>query len=249
MLRSASARPRTSPGVTHHQTTSSGPDTSTSSHHQIPPSTTAPTTWVNGATSSPIGSSDITNPPVAENHRKPTSRQRALSRQPADRPGHHVGAGRVGVPARDLLAEQRAADPPVQVGQPLGGWHDDDGQARRPTPSGPRATDRMLRIASASAGTNSRALPARPRVSRSRSTRARSSTGARADRTDRRQQGERAGHRRPVCHRAPPIEGATTCGTGAVRRTAERADRRVSATTPATTSAGSQSWPSGTTPS
>ena len=68
----------------------------------------------------------------------------------------------------------------------------------------------------------------------------------RADRTDRRHLSERAGHRGPVCHRAPPIEGATRAH---VRRTAERADRRVSATTPATTSAGSQSWPSGTTPS
>ena len=32
-----------------------------------------------GVASSATGSTDITNPPVAENHRNPTSRQRALS--------------------------------------------------------------------------------------------------------------------------------------------------------------------------
>ena len=101
---------------------------------------------------------------------------------------------------------------------------------------------------SASAGPRAGRSPAKRAVSRSRSTRASPSTGAGPDGSDR-LLGERAGHRRPVCHRAPPSEGRHDRGTGAVRRTAERADTSVSRTTPAATSAGSQSWPSGTTPS
>ena len=92
--------------MTSHQATSSGPDSSTSSHHQPPPSITAPVRWVTGATSRAAGSTESTNPPVAENHRNPKSRQRALSRSQVTARANEPVATGVGVLGRDLLAEQ-----------------------------------------------------------------------------------------------------------------------------------------------
>ena len=80
---------------------------------------------------------------------------------------------------------------------------------------------------SASAGAMAGSSPARPRVSRSRSTRASPSTGVGP--TDG-SAGDAAIAAQSVIG-PPPIEAAT----GAVRRTAERAASSVSATTPATT--------------
>ena len=89
----------------------------------------APARWVTGATSRATGSTDITKPPVAENHRNATSRQRALSR--SQRTGRVTRLVPVvsAYSDGDLLAEQVAADPPVHGGQCRGGR--DDGERDR----------------------------------------------------------------------------------------------------------------------
>ncbi len=80
MARSVSARARTSGGVTNHHATSAGPLRTSSSSQTQPAPVRARISQVSGTVSSATGSSDIANPPEAENHRKPTLRQRAGSR-------------------------------------------------------------------------------------------------------------------------------------------------------------------------
>ena len=151
MLRSATARPRTRAGVAHHQATSSGPSSSTSSHQNTPPSSVAPTMCTTGETRKATGSTDITKPPVAENHRNPTSRHRALSvSQRSGRvtrlvPLVSAYAEGIRTPSRSPLTRRWTAVSAAVAGTTA--------NARaKPTTTRPSGTHRIDRIARASDG-------------------------------------------------------------------------------------------------
>ena len=109
MLRSASARPRTSAG---RDAPPGDQQRAVEQDQQPPPAAAVDQRARSGGrpapSAAPTGSTDITNPPVAENHRNPKSRQRAWSR--SQRTGR-VTRLRVRrcrrTPARISLAEQR----------------------------------------------------------------------------------------------------------------------------------------------
>ena len=207
------------PGVTQPPDDQQRTDDQQSSHHQTPPST-----------SSADQVDDRRDQQQRPAHRQHESTGRREPQEAEVAPARLVASASAaaGSPAgarpcrrsrRDLLAEQRAADPAVQRGRAARWPARRHGRSAKPTPSGAErhGQDRedgehQRRHEEQDVAPRDRAQPEpvdeRTLVDRPR-----------ADRTDRRHLSERAGHRGPVCHR-PRRHG---CGTGAVRRTAERA--------------------------
>ena len=117
-----------------------------------------------GAISSATGSTDITNPPVAENHRNADVAPARLVAQPAHRPGDEVACPSVSAypavirsPSRAPLTRRCTAVSAAVAGTTA--------SARaKPTTTSPSGTQRIDRIASASAGMPSqRVARRRPR--------------------------------------------------------------------------------------